>query len=73
MLAFWPVIFSKLSQDGAPSDSRHSNSCCKVRDDDIVVVSRLTIASREAKKKRSNATTVGSYLHVAPPSNSQTL
>ena len=38
MLAFWPVIFSKLSQDGAPCDSRHSNSCCKVCDDDIVVL-----------------------------------
>ena len=32
------MTFSKLSQDGAPCDSRHSNSCCKVRDDDIVVV-----------------------------------
>ena len=40
MLAFWARInrdLSKLSQDGAPCDSRHSNSYCKVCNDDIVV------------------------------------
>ena len=48
---------------------QRTNASARDPDSADKLIARLTIVSREAKKKRSNATTVGSYLHVAPSSN----
>ena len=61
--------FQQWYAEGIMSQSTSKQAWCQL----YIRISRLTVVSREAKKKCSNATTVGSYLHAAPPSNSQML